>query len=112
MKRKPVGLKELAKKILRADKNISNREQAMAILNKSKQFISVPDHFMSKASRHMFDEEWKPGQNPIKTQKRKILRYQKDFGEEKMDDYLGPKIPSLLEFLENKIRIRKANGTM
>jgi hypothetical protein len=33
-----------------------------------------------------------------------------EWTEEKVGDYLGPKIPSLLEFLENKIHMREVMG--
>jgi hypothetical protein len=33
-----------------------------------------------------------------------------EWNEEKIGDYLGPKIPGLLEFLENKIYLRDTLG--
>jgi len=34
-----------------------------------------------------------------------------EWTEEKIGDYLGPKIPSLLEFFENKIHLKEVMGT-
>lgn len=106
-----MAIKELAREML-ADKKVTNKEDLLALLNKPKHFIAVPDWFMTKASRLMFDEEWHPGQNPVKPQKRKYLKYNAKMEEECVGDYLGPKIPSLLEFLENKIRMREVNGAL
>lgn len=106
-----MAIKDLARQML-TDKNVTNKEHVLAILNKPKHFIAVPQTFMSKASRMMFDEEWYPGQNPPKPQKRKYLQFKQNMEEECLDDYLGPKIPSLLEFLENKIRMREINGEL
>ena len=39
-----------------------------------------------------------------------FLQYKQTWVEEAVGDYLGPKIPSLLEFLENKIYIRDTLG--
>lgn len=38
------------------------------------------------------------------------LQRKMEWTEERVDDYLGPKIPSLLEFLENKIHMRETMG--
>ena len=94
------------------DKNLANKEEVVAILerNKKKEFLAVPATFMSKASRRMFEEEWVPGKNRPKPSKRKVLEFKQTWLADNNDDYLGPKIPSVLEFLENKIRMRELYG--
>ena len=42
--------------------------------------------------------------------KASFLQYKQIWCEERVGDYLGPKIPSLLEFLENKIYMRDTLG--
>ena len=78
-------------------------------LKRKKEFIGVPSNFLSKNSRKMFDPNAK--WDFTKEKKDKFLQHNKIWREERIGDYLGPKIPSLMEFLENKIRMREVLGT-
>ena len=46
----------------------------------------------------------------IESESNKYLEYQQEWDPERIGDYLGSKIPSLLEFLENKIYKREVTG--
>lgn len=50
------------------------------------------------------------GKRPLEEQKRDYLHCKQEWCEERKGDYLGAKIPSLLEFLENKIHLKEVLG--
>ena len=77
-------------------------------------YLAVPAAFLSKESRQIFDPKCSDpdgGDGGQQAQKSKFLQYNKVWEPEQVGDYLGgSKIPSLLEFLENKMFRREAIG--
>jgi hypothetical protein len=79
------------------------------------EFLRVPDAFMTKESRTIFNNfaGLMDGtyQEETKFKKKEThLQRKCEWTEERVGDYLGAKIPSLLEFLENKIHLREVMG--
>ena len=76
-------------------------------------YLAVPTAFLSKESRQIFDPKSMDdrGDGGQQAQKSKFLQYNKVWDPEQVGDYLaGTHIPSLLEFLENKMVRREAIG--
>lgn len=72
----------------------------------------MPKNFLSKGAEDMLSGADKNGPDAADSDNKKqsFLVYQQEWIPERMGDYVGPKIPSLLEFLENKINQRDSLG--
>lgn len=107
--KKNITIDEFIKKKVEENPGLINDDFYSYYLNRKKDFIGIPSNFLSAEARKMFD----PNAKWDFTQKKKdkFLQHNKIWREERIGDYLGPKIPSLMEFLENKIRMREVLGT-
>ena len=78
--------------------------------------MNVPEGFLGEESRMLFNnfENIKAGGvvglriKPLV--EKTFLQGNQTYVKEEVGDYLGPKIPSLLEFMENKINLRTKLG--
>lgn len=79
-------------------------------------FLKLPVNFMSAETSMIFDnflaikEGSDIGKRKVEEIKRDYLHCKQEWVVERKGDYLGPKIPSLLEFLENKIEMKEVLG--
>ena len=79
-------------------------------------FLKLPSDFMSQETSIIFDnfnaikEGSDIGKRKVEEVKRDYLHCKQEWVVERKGDYLGNKIPSLLEFLENKIAMKEVLG--
>ena len=78
--------------------------------------MKVPEGFLSEESRMMFNnfdtitKGSEVGLRKALIKEHTFLQGNQSYAKEEVGDYLGPKIPSLLEFMENKIYLRSKLG--
>lgn len=78
-------------------------------------FLQVPEAFLTKETRTIFNNFQAIMDGTFKQkgkvrQKETHLQRKMEWTQERVGDYLGPKVPSLLEFLENRIHLREVMG--
>ena len=92
-------------------------EQMAKAKGKQLNFLKLPNEFISPQTKQLFDNfeaiyngTYNPPKKHTSPQKAGYLTCKQEWAAERIGDYLGPKIPSLLEFLENKIHQKELHG--